>query len=194
MNQRFNKVRKNLLINLAINWFVPMVMVILLRSIYPNDAMALAIAGVIPIMRTIFILVWRRRVDWIGVLGGLGFAVAFAVSTLSGGSSLPLKLYHPVVTGIMGLILLISVVIRKPLLVIILQVLSHSGPEKFRSLEGRKKLTNATALIGFVFIIDAAIHIIMALTLSTVMYLSMSRIVTVAGILVIVGSRKLIAQ
>lgn len=194
LNQHFNKIGKKLWINLAVNWFVPLVLVILLRSIYHNDTIALAIAGLIPIVRTAVIVVWRRRIDWIGVLGVLGFAGAFTVSTLSGGSSLPLKLYHPVVTGVIGLTFLGSVAIGKPLMVIILQTFTHSGIERLSNLESRKKLTNTTVLVGFVFIIEAVIHIVMALTLSTVTYLFMSRIVTLVGILVLVASRKLIVQ
>lgn len=90
MNQRLNKVRKKLWINLAVNWFIPLVLVILLRSIYSNDAVALAIAGAIPAVRTLTILIWRRRVDWIGVLGVLGLTIGF---TVCGGNKAVLLCY-----------------------------------------------------------------------------------------------------
>lgn len=137
---------------------------------------------------------WRRRVDWIGVLGVLGFAGAFAVSALSGGSSLPLKIYRPVLTGTIGLVFLFSVVMKSPLLITLLWAFKHGDPERFSNPANHRKFTIFTAVFGFVFLVDAVVHIILALTLPTGTYLVMSRVVTWAGILVMVVSGKLIVR
>ncbi|HUW65114.1 MAG TPA: hypothetical protein VMW83_10550 [Spirochaetia bacterium] len=65
-----------------------------LRSVFGNDTIALALAGAFPAVRTIVLWVRRRRVDWISVIGVLGFAGALAASALLGGGSLPYKLYR----------------------------------------------------------------------------------------------------
>jgi hypothetical protein len=71
----------------------PLVLVLFLRSIFDNAAMALAIAGSIPTIRTIIILAWRRRVDWFGVIGTLGFIAALVVEAIFGGRSFEETLY-----------------------------------------------------------------------------------------------------
>lgn len=194
MNQSFNNVRKKLWMNLAVNWLVPLVLVILLRRIYHNDTIALAIAGAIPIVRTAAILTWRHRVDWIGVIGAMGFITAFIVSMLWGGSSLPLKLYHPLATGIIGLILLISAILRRPLLIIILQKLKHVDSERFNNQENYKKFAILTAFLGLVLVIDSVIHIIIAITLPAVTYMAVSKAITLAVIFLIIIGRKWIVQ
>lgn len=192
MNQGFHGARKKLFQSLAVDWLLPMVLVILLRGIFKSDTGALAIAGVIPVVRTIAIWIQRRRIDWIGILGALGFAMALFVTVLFGGSSLPLKLYHPVVTGIIGLAFLISAAVRRPLFIIILRVFKQGDQERFKSASSRKKFTIITAVFGLIFLVDAVIHIVMALTLPTVAFLAMSRVVTLICVMAIVVSGKLI--
>lgn len=185
-NERISNVRNKMMKNLAISWLIPVVLVIILRKYFASDTVALGIAGVIPVVRTIFVLVWQRKIDWIGIFGIIGFGMALAVSILSGGSSLPLKLYRPIITGIIGLVLLCSVVVRKPLMGIIIKRFAPDGRERFNRPGSLKKFTYITLFLGIIFVLDAAVHIIMALTLSTVEYLSMSRVVTIAGIAVLV--------
>jgi hypothetical protein len=178
INRRFGNVRKKLGINLVINWLIPIVLVIILRRFLVSDATALAIAGTIPAVRTIALLLWRRRVDWIGVISVFGFIVAFSISTFLGGSALPLKLYHPVVTGIIGLVFLISAAMRKPMLLYLLRIFKHIDTIEINDSKRLGKITLITAMIGFVFLCDATAHIIMALSLPTETYLIMSRVVT----------------
>jgi hypothetical protein len=169
-------------------------LVFVLRSFFINDAAALAIAGAIPVIRVIVLLVLRRKLDWIGLVGVFGFAAVFVVSILSGGSSLPLKLYHPVITGIIGLLLLGSALVRRPLILILIRLFNKSSYEQIKNPESLRKYTVITLLIGFVFIVDALVHIYMAFTLSTLSYMSLSRIVTIAGVLVLAAGVRLIRR
>jgi hypothetical protein len=143
-----------------------------------NDANALAISPAIPAMWTIVLWVIRRRVDWIGLLGMFGFAVALAVSVLSGEGSLPLKLYHPAVAGTTGILFLISVLLRKPLLITLLRTFKLGDPQRFNMPLVHKKFTIVTAVFGVVLLIDTVIQVFMALTLSTGTYLIASRAIT----------------
>ncbi len=197
-NQRLSDVRKKLGLGLIISWIVPLVMVMLLRRLLGNDAIALAVAGAFPAVWTIVLLVRRGRVDWIGVTGVLGFAGAFAASAFLGGGSLPYKVYRPVGTGVIGLVFLISGVIRRPLVLSLARSFASKNPEISSRLErawstpaGRRKFSFITAVMGFVFLVDSVVHIIMALTLPTVTYLVMSRVVTVAGLVILLGARRI---
>ena len=194
MNKRLNEVRKKMGISLVISWLIPWILYMVLRMFFANDATALAITGVIPVVRTIVIGVWRRKVDWIGVLGVLSFAVALAATALSGGSSLPLKLYHPVITGTIGLAFLISWAIRKPLLLTLIRMLKHGDPEQLSNPQSHTKFTIINAVVGLVFVIDAVAHIFMAFTLSTVTFLAMSKVVTIICIIALVLGRMWIAR
>lgn len=189
INQRIRKAQKKLIPSLVFSLIIPLVVVILLRDNYTNDANALAIAGVIPIVRTIALWAWRRRIDWIGLMGAIGFAASFAATVLLGGSSLPLKLYHPIVTGVIGLAFTISAIMRKPLLLSLVRNFKHFDHESFRSPEKQKKITVMTAVIGLVLIGEAIAHIIMAITLPTTTYLVMSRMVTMLMVVILVGVR-----
>ncbi len=193
-NQRLREARRKLGLSLAVNGLIPLMLYTFSRRLFANDATALAISGAVPAVRTMIIWAWRRRVDWIGVLGVLGFAGAFAVSALSSGSSLPLKLYRPVLTGTIGLIFLISVVMRRPLLITLLRAFKYGDPERLSNLANHRKFTIFTAVFGFVFFVDAVVHIILALTLPTGTYLVMSRVVSLAIILAIVVSGRLFVR
>lgn len=193
-NQHFHQAKKKLVASLVVNLIVPWMLYMLLRRIFANDTTPFAITAAIPAVRTIVLWVWRRRIDLIGVLGVLSFTIAFVASVLFGGSSLPLKLIHPIIFGIIGLTFLISVLLRRPLLITILGVLKHNSQERFSSPTGRKKFTIMTAVFGGVSLVGSAIHIIMALTLPTSIFLVMSHVVSWAIILVLVVSGRLITR
>jgi len=174
INQRRSDIRKGLILSLIINGILPTIVYVLSRPIVPNDAGALAIAGAIPAIRTITVLIWRRRVDWIGVFALLGFSIALAVSAFSDGGTLILKIHEQLLTGTIGLVLLISVAINKPLLRPLLVALRGND---FKNTNNRRVVLLTTAL-GLVLLGDAAIHVILALNVSTVTYLATSRIIT----------------
>jgi len=91
-------------------------------------------------------------------------------------------------------VFLISVVMRRPLLITLLRAFKHGDPERFSNPANHRKFTIFTAVFGFVFLVDAVVHIILALTLPTGTYLVMSRVVSLAIILAIVVSGRLIAR
>jgi hypothetical protein len=52
-------------------------------------------------------------------------------------------------------------------------------PKQYSNAANYRKFTILTALLGSIFLVDAVIHIVMALTLSTVTFFAMSKVVTV---------------
>jgi hypothetical protein len=190
---QFATARNQLLLNLAINGLLPSIVYIGLRPQLPSDAAALAVAGAIPAVRTIAL--WRRRVDWIGVYAVLGFAVALALYTFLGGNALLLKIHGALLTGTLGLVLLASAALKRPLLLAVFQAFGPSdsnGASLFDSAaldpasraRIAARVTFSTTVIGLVLAADAVVHVILALTLSTDAYLGLARVTSLA----IVGS------
>ncbi len=178
--QRFRQVRIKLIERLAVNALVPVVLYLLLRPLFADDATPLAIAGVVPALRTITLWIWRRRVDWIGVYAVLGLAVAIAASVLSGGNTLLLKVHAEFLTGAIGLVLFISALMKRPLLQPILQIWIQNSLEQSSNPVSYKNITLITALLGLALLGNAAAHIVLALTLPTATFLGLSRVVTLA--------------
>ena len=122
MNQRFLECRKKLILSVAINGLVPVILYAVLRPHFANDASALAAAGLVPAAWTVAVWIVRRRGDWIGAMALLGFVLAVAGSILSGGNALLLKVHDSWLIGTIGLVLLVSAVIGKPLLLPIIRL------------------------------------------------------------------------
>lgn len=197
--------RNKLFLNLAINAIVPYLVYILLRPMLANDAAALAIAGAIPALRTIALWLWRRRVDWIGIHAVLAFVIAVVISILLGGNTLLLKIHGTLLTGVIGMVLLVSVLLRKPLLLPFFQAFSQTSPNETSILDGaesdlssRKRIAQRisfiTAVIGIALLTDMIVHVIMALTLPTAAYLGYSRVISLAvlggGLALLWGTRR----
>ena len=183
-NQTLGVMRKKLAMSLAINGLVPVALYALLRTLFANDVTALAIAGAVPAVRTLAVWIIRRRIDWISALAVLGFAIAFAVALLTDGDTLLFKVHGSLLTGGIGIVLLLSAVIGKPLLSPIMQALGRNNHElsnvptaRPSNPESTKRIMQVTALIGLVLLIDAVTHIILALTLPTSIFLPLSRVI-----------------
>lgn len=187
---RFRQIRGKLILSLVINGLLPLVLYALLRPLLASDAYALAIAGAIPAVRTVALWIGRRQIDWIGAHAVLGFAIALAVTALLAGNAFLLKVHGSLLTGTIGLVLLISVAIRRPLLEPLFQAVTH-GAEGRRVLErasidsaGSKRISERipiiTGVIGLALFGDALAHVILALTLPTATFLVLSRLVTIA--------------
>lgn len=184
INKHFGEMLKKLIPNLIIDLIVPLILYFAIRP-FTNDLIALIVAGAVPTFHTIILGIIRRRIDWIGIVAILGFSVALVASALFGGSTLALKVSHPLITGTLGLIFLLSLALKKPLIITILETIKKGNPERFNKPEIHKKFKVITAVLGLVFIIDASIHVILAITLTTSTYLILDKIVTV-GMLIII--------
>ncbi|MGZ6388093.1 MAG: VC0807 family protein [Ktedonobacterales bacterium] len=158
---------------LIVNFICAPVAYMLLRPQVNSDAIALAIAGAVPIAWTIAFLASRRRFDPIGALAVVGFGVALLVSAFTGGSPLPLKLHWEfLLTGAIGLAFLVSVALRRPLLPVVLRLLGRGSTVSSRSPNA------VTTLIGATLLLAAVTHVFLALTLPTATYLLASRVVS----------------
>jgi hypothetical protein len=180
-----------LILSLAINALLPLLLYAWLRPLLASDAIALAITGSIPAIQTVALWVGRRRLDWIGAYAALGFSLALVVSVFLAGNAILLEVHGSLLTGIIGLVLLVSVAMRKPLLEPVLQAFAERGPQG-SSISGRASIDPVggqrlarhipviTTVLGLAFFANAVVHIVLALTLPTATFLVVSRLATLA--------------
>ena len=71
----------------------PIVVYAVVRPLVPSSAVALGIAGAIPVLYSVVVAVVRRRIDLFAVVSGLGFSVAALVSVLTGAVELSTSSY-----------------------------------------------------------------------------------------------------
>nr|WP_123827114.1 VC0807 family protein [Micromonospora globispora] len=180
--------------SLVLNGVVPAVMYGLLRSRLHSDVGALAAGAAVPALWSGVLAARRRRVDPVALLALTGLGIALGVSLASGGGTLPLLLWHAMVTGVVGLACLISVLVRRPLLAVVRPLLVRSLRPEHRPADSAGPLSGAahrrsfmvlTAIIGVGFLAHAVMNVVLAVTLPTSGYLIVSRIagwaITAAG-------------
>lgn len=153
---------------------IPVIAFVVLERVLGNATGALAITDGLPLLWVLAYGVWRHKVEPIGLIALVVFAIALGLTIALGGSPLPLELRRAWFPGAVGLACLVSLVVRCPLLVIAADRLARSRPELRRGggadLEApgaRRSLAVMTAIIGVTGLADAAAQIALALTLTT---------------------------
>jgi hypothetical protein len=131
--------------------------------------MALALAGAIPVAYTLAVLVVRRRLNPVGVVGAVSFGIGVLVSWASGGSVLAIELQDPALFGVLGIAFLVSVAIGRPLHPVILRMLGRGNPRytDIASRAERKTSMVITTVLGLTLLAHAVAVAVLALTQST---------------------------
>lgn len=163
---------RSFLPSIAFNAVVPLVVYTLLRPYFASDVSALVISGAIPLLITIGGCVVRRKLDIVGVISVAGFVVAVAAQLLTGGDGLIVKVQGVIITGPLGLVFLLSALVGRPLVGVIFQYLSRRNPAMRVPTKGRA--TALTLIIGGMFSLHAVVAVVLALTLSTPVFLAVS--------------------
>lgn len=184
--------------SLLLNLLAPIVVYTLVRPSVGSDTGALVIGAAIPVLRTVGLFALRRRIDLVGVLAIGGFALSLAVTAIFGGNPLLLKLHPEVVlTGGIGVLLLGSAAVGRPVLPAALRLLARGDPARTRRMERlardptrQRAIGVVTVLLGLTLLIHALALLALALTLPTSSYLLVSQLagwaVLVAGGLLII--------
>ena len=145
-----------------------------------NDTQALAFAWILPVAWTIGSS-WRRKsVDVRGLLGVGVYGVALFLSLVLGAGALPLKLHKAAVSGLIGLVCLVSAALRRPILVVLARRV-YAGSRRSASIEKalarpwtQRRLLRLTLVIGVFGLANAALQLVLALSLSTGAFLATS--------------------
>jgi len=167
---------RRMLPSLVLNAVAPLLVYLLLSPLVGNDVVALAVGATIPVLVTGAEFAWRRRVDPIGVVAIVSFAIVLTVLAFSGGNPLVLKLHDVIITGPLGLVFLLSVLVRKPLLLVIRRSMGSRGaPSTLDDATQRHALSVLTALTGVTMFVHAAVILMLALNLPTSTFLAIGR-------------------
>ena len=152
----------------ALIMLAPVLAYAIVRPLVGSDALALGIAGAIPVVYSIVLAAVRRRIDPLALLTAIGFSLACLASVLAGGSSLPLKLHEATITFGIGLVMLVAVVIGRPL----------PAGRLLRVPSATRAIDSALgAMIGGFLVLHALLHLALAVSLSTGSYVVASRVV-----------------
>jgi hypothetical protein len=167
-----------------INGVLPVAVYWLIRPQVASDTIALGLAAGIPICWGVVQMIRSRRVDALTVVVIVGFLVAFVISLAAKDNPLPLKLYGSVVAAAMGTAFLVSIALRRPLVLTLLRILARYEPtfgtvfeRVSREPASLRRLNVVTAIIGSTLLVDAAAHATVAILLPTGSYLIVVRLV-----------------
>ncbi|TNC23440.1 VC0807 family protein [Amycolatopsis alkalitolerans] len=167
---------RTLLPSLLRNAVLPLAVYLVLSPRLHNDVLSLGIGAAIPVVLTAAGFAIRRRLDPVGVSATVMFGIVLIVLGLTGGNPLVLKLHDAIVTGPLGLVLLVSAAIGRPLLLVAFRMIaSRKGADIPAGPAQRRALSVMTALIGALLFVHAALLLVLALTLSTSTFLAIGR-------------------
>jgi hypothetical protein len=164
------------LASVAINFAAPLLAYHLIRPHTGSSAMALALAGAIPVVWTLAILVVRRRLSALGVASVALFGLGVLISWVSGGSTLAMELQDPVIFGLFGIACLVSVAVGHPLHQVILRAMGRSNA-RYTEVADRAVASStsmvSTLIIGLAFLSHAVAVAVLAFTQTTSTFLAL---------------------
>jgi hypothetical protein len=162
----------------AVNFAVPLLAYHLIRPHTGSSALALALAGAIPVGWTLAILAVRRKLSALGVVSVATFGIGVLASWASGGNALAMELQAPAVTGLFGIACVVSVAIGHPLHQLILRAMGRRNP-RYAQIAGRAAASRAsmvsTTIIGLAFLGHAVAVAVLALTQATSTFLALQQ-------------------
>ncbi|HUY04216.1 MAG TPA: VC0807 family protein [Rhodocyclaceae bacterium] len=175
-----------IIVNAALPWLV-----YILAQPGMGRVHALMASALPPLVWSVIQLVQKRRIDALSilVLAGIGLSLA---AFFGGGSFRMLELREQLVTGVMALVLLGSVVIKRPMFVVVLRsMMKDKSPAETvklqRLLDDPRRLTRMTLAIGLLGLAQTAIAIGLVFTLPVREFLIVSPILTYAVMGLFVG-------
>ena len=176
--------------SVAISGLVPLITYFAIRSHVANDTEALALAWFVPVAWTLGSSLWLRRLNLFGLVGVAIYGITLGIAIFFNTGSLPLKLHHAVVGGIVGLVCLGSLARGKPLFLVLARFrvknTKYAGQFEKAIANPRfvKNFSIITLIIGIVALADAVLQTALALLLSTSAFLVATTAIHV-GIIVV---------
>jgi hypothetical protein len=160
----------------AINFVVPLLAYHLIRPHTGSSAMALALAGAIPVVWTLAILAIRRKLSALGVAGVALFGLGVLISWISGGSTLAMELQDPVIFGLFGIACLVSIAVGPPLHQVILRAMGRSNARYTQAADraaASRTSVISTLIIGLALLSHAVAVAVLAFTQTTSTFLAL---------------------
>jgi hypothetical protein len=170
-------------IKLMVDTALPIGLYFALHFMGVNVLIAFALPAAIPVLRATLWWVWKRRIEWIAVFASLSFALELLGTWLLNGNPLFFKAHGILLTGPLGVTLLVSTLVGRPLLLSILRLIQpeqRMNPHVSKTLASnpitRRKATLLTVGVGLLLTAHAVVELTLALTLSTDTFLLVSKV------------------
>jgi drug/metabolite transporter (DMT)-like permease len=170
------------LVSIAVSAVLPLLFYSQFQHLAGSELKALMIVSVVPVAFTAGKLAVRRRLDPIGVLAIAGFAVGIVLLALTG-SAFVLKIREPVLAGAIGVACLASMLIRRPLALL---VLPRSRPW-IPGMTRRSAAYWVTGIWGVILAADAAVVMLLAVVLPTRTFLAVHQPIAFAFLALGIG-------
>ncbi len=175
--------RRGGVIKLVVDTVLPAGLYFALHFIGVDDLIAFAIPAAIPVLRATIWWVWKRSIEWIAVFASLGFALEIIGTWLLNGNPLFFKAHGVLLTGPLGLTLLVSAMIGRPLALSLLRLIKPEqlmAPQVSKRLSSnpitQSKATLLTVGLGGLLSVHALVELTLALILPPDTFLLVSKI------------------
>ena len=154
---------------------LPVFAYLLLKMWGTSDTLALGIATAFPVLQMLWSLVIKKELNPISLVAIIGFLISLLAVYLTHGNNLAFKLWHPILTATIGIILLVSVIFNHPLLELTSEGQSH------------KKMMILTLFMALVFTFHALSVILLAFLVKTTAFVLISKVIdfSAVGILIL---------
>jgi hypothetical protein len=178
---------RELLPSLVFGAALPIAIYFAVRSHVHTDAEGLIIAGSVSVVWIIIQFVRQRRLDFVGVIVLVGFAVGVASSTLLGGNSYVLKVRDAFFTVIFGIACIVTIYTHeRPAIFYVGRYLSAgSDPSKLAAYNqlhdlpiGRHTFRVLSVVWGIGLVIEAGFRMVLAEALHTNTFVAVSPFIT----------------
>ncbi|WP_213095465.1 VC0807 family protein [Bacillus sp. FJAT-49736] len=169
---------------ILLNGVLPFVVYIILKSYYSN-LFSLIIATIIPLLDIIYGFCKNRKIDVFNCFMLVGFLLGI-IALLFGGNEKIILLRESFVTGIMGMLFLLSLFLQKPLIYYFAKRFTTNDYERFWDYDYfRFVIRFITIVWGISLLLEAMIKAYLVFSLSTTAFLAVSPIIFY-GILAVV--------
>ena len=181
MNQ--NLQLKKFIPSLIFAIILPVVAYLILKTCGWSDTLALGVATAFPVIHMIWGLLTKRTLNPVSLVAIVGFLISLLSVYLTHGNNLAFKLWHPILTAVIGIIFLLSVAFNKPLL------------ELAGESEGsHKKFMILTGFMGLVFASHALLVMMLAFSVDTTNFVIVSKIIDFSAVGILIAGLALLRK
>lgn len=164
---------------------LPLIGYVLLRPHVASDWVALAVVMVFPVAEIVFERVRNGRFEPIGIIALVGIALGLIGAVALHGNATLLKVRDGLLTGAFGAVCLLSLLARRPLMFYLgRSFASEDNPSARADFDQMWQLPTVpgrfrfiTALWGVCLVVEAVVRTILAISVSTTLFLIVSPIV-----------------
>lgn len=178
-----NKIMQSVAMSIIINGFIP-ILVYKVMLLHFSDFVSLIAATIIPLFDSLYSILKLRKVDVFALIMLTGFTLSI-IAVFLGGNGRLILLRESFVSGILGMLFILSVALPRPIIFFLAKKFMASGDvEKEALLEDnwhypyfRFSFRLLTIVWGLAFVGEALIKVYLVYHISTVAFLAVSQFV-----------------